>query len=351
MTLIKQQVLALSRYEVPQEQQIVKLNQNEFPADVPEPVKQEILARLAATAWQRYPDGQAKELTKAIAEYVEVPAEWVLVGNASNELIQAVVAATCESGDVMVTVSPGFAVYSRVATTLGVSVREVPLREDFSFDAEAMAEAAQGTRLVIFASPNNPTGTSMLPDEMERLVARVDCLVCVDEAYFEFHGESAVPLLRHHGNLVVLRTFSKGWRLAGLRLGYLVGPPGLVAEIGKARLPFSVGVFQQVAGQVVLAHRTLMQQATREVVNQREKLLTRLQQMRGLVVVPSRANFLLFRHEHVPATRLFGALRERGVLVRSFGGALSQWLRVTIGTAAENQQFVAALSASLEELG
>ncbi len=350
MRLIKERVRALPRYEVPQEGQLVKLNQNEFPADVPEVVKQEVLARLASTPWQRYPDGQAAELTRAIAGYAGVSPECVLVGNASNELIQAVVAATCESGDRVVTVTPGFAVYSRVASILGAEVREVPLRPDFSFDAEAMAEAALGADLVIFASPNNPTGTWMPSTALAQLVPTCKCLVCVDEAYFEFHGETALPLLNGHDNLVILRTFSKAWRLAGFRLGYLLGPAAVVAEIAKAKLPFSVGILQQIAGQVLLAHKELLERAIAEVVDQREKLYAQLQGVAGLEVVPSRANFLLFRHQEVPAARLFVALRRRGVLVRSFGGTLSQWLRVTVGTARENRSFVQALVACLEEL-
>lgn len=350
MSLIKQCVRELSCYEVPQDAQMVKLNQNEFPRDVPEEIKKEILARLAATSWQRYPNGQAGELVTAIASYAGVPAECVLVGNASNELIQTVIAATCDSGDSIVTVTPGFAMYSRVARILGTGVREVPLRPDFTFDPEALVAAAHGARLVIFGTPNNPTGTWMAVSDIEDLVARVDCLVCVDEAYFEFHGETALPLLRRYGNLVLLRTFSKALRLAGLRLGYLLGPPQPVAELAKARLPFSVGILQQIAGEVMLAHRDVLEQEIQEVVRQREELLAALPHISGVQAVPSRANFVLFRHQAVPSAMLFSALRRRGILVRSFGGALSDWLRVSVGTPAENQAFLAALRASLAEL-
>ncbi|MCR4439893.1 MAG: histidinol-phosphate transaminase [bacterium] len=350
MSLIKQRVRELSRYEVPQDAQMVKLNQNEFPRDVPDQFKREILARLAAASWQRYPDGEAGALVTAIAAYAGVPAECVLVGNASNELIQTVISATCESGDTIVTVTPGFAVYSRVARILGACVREVPLRADFSCDPEALVAAAHGARLVIFATPNNPTGTWMAVSDIEELVARVDCLVCVDEAYFEFHGETALPLLRSYSNLVLLRTFSKALRLAGARLGYLLGPPQVVAELAKARLPFSVGILQQIAGEVMLAHRKLLEKEIQEVVCQREELLAVLPSISGVQAVPSRANFVLFRHQAVPAATLFSALRRRGVLVRSFGDALSDWLRVTVGTPAENQAFLAALRASLVEL-
>jgi histidinol-phosphate aminotransferase len=349
MSLIKQRVRELPRYEVPQDGDVVKLNQNEFPHDLPEPIKGEILARLAETPWQRYPDGQALGLMAAVAAYAGVPQECVLLGNASNELIQTVIAATCDSGDYIVTVTPGFAVYGRVAATLGVGVREVPLRADFSFDAEAMVAAASGARVVIFASPNNPTGTWLPVAEIEELVARVDCLVCVDEAYFEFHGETALPLMRNYGNLVLLRTFSKALRLAGIRLGYLLGPPQVVAEMAKARLPFSVGILQQIAGEVVLAHRQLLDQEIREVVQQREELVAALQGVAGVEAIRSRANFVLFRHQQVPASDLFAALRRRGVLVRAFGGVLSDWLRVTVGTGRETKAFLQALSAALTE--
>ncbi len=349
MSLIKLAVRELPRYEVPQDGGVVKLNQNEFPRDLPEPIKGEILARLAETPWQRYPDGEATTLVAALAAYAGVSKECVLVGNASNELIQTVIAATCDSGDSIVTVTPGFAVYGRVARTLGVKVHEVPLRPDFSFDPEALVATAAGARVVIFASPNNPTGTWLPVADIQELAARVECLVCVDEAYFEFHGETALPLLRNYGNLVLLRTFSKAFRLAGARLGYLLGPPQVVADLAKARLPFSVGILQQIAGEVVMAHHELLRQEIQQVVQQREELIGALQATEGVEAVPSRANFVLFRHQTVSAPVLFAALRRRGVLVRAFGGALSQWLRVTVGTPAETQTFLQALADAIAE--
>lgn len=349
MSLIKRAVRELPRYEVPQDGRVVKLNQNEFPRDLPELIKREVLRRLAETPWQRYPDGEAANLVSALAGYAGVSKECVLVGNASNELIQTVIAATCESGDSIVTVTPGFAVYGRVASTLGVQVQEVPLRPDFSFDPEALVAAAAAARAVIFANPNNPTGTWLPVVDIEELAARVECLVCVDEAYFEFHGETALPLLRNYGNLVLLRTFSKAFRLAGVRLGYLLGPPHVVADLAKARLPFSVGVLQQIAGEVVIAHHQLLGEEIQQVVQQREELIAALQGIEGMEVVRSRANFVLFRHRNVPAPVLFAALRRRGVLVRAFGGILSQWLRVTVGTPAETQAFLQAVAHALAE--
>jgi len=344
MSCLKPRILRLEAYAVSQEPGCVKLNQNEAPDDLPPEVKRAVLARLGEIAWNRYPSQGAEALVRRLSADLDFPAEGILVGNGSNEIIQTLVTAACGPDDRLVTVTPGFAVYKRVAATLGVGVEESPLREDFSFDLDDLIARGRGASLVIFASPNNPTGTAIEPGGVEKLLKAVDGLVAVDEAYVEFHGSTALRLTAEHENLVILRTFSKAMGLAGLRLGFLLGPPALVRELAKAKLPFSAGALQQAVALEVLARPDLIERRVRAIVAERERLTEALARIPGVNPVASRANFVLFGLRDLPAAAVYERLLEGGVLVRPFGGPrLEDKLRVTVGTPPENDAFLAGL--------
>ena len=344
MSLIKPSVSGLEAYAVAQDLDCVKLNQNESPDDLPPEVKQAIFARLARIPWNRYPPQDAPELRRRLSDLNGHPAEGILVGNASNELIQAIVSAVCAPGDFLVTVRPGFAVYKRVAAVLGIGVAEAPLRKDFAFDVDGIIARARGAKLVILASPNNPTGTALDIADVEKLAGALTGMVAIDEAYFEFHGRTARPLIERFENLVVLRTFSKAMGLAGLRLGYLLGRPAVVRDLEKAKLPFSVGALQQAAALEMLDRPDLIERRVRTVIAERDRLVEELRLIPGVVPIPSRANFVLFELTDQPASEIHERLRGDGVLVRRLGGPeLENKLRVTVGTAAENGAFLTCL--------
>lgn len=350
MTLIKPGIKRLEEYTVTQDLDCVKLNQNESPDDLPPEVRRAVLERLGRVRWNRYPDGAAAELIGRLSVYAGFPASGLLVGNGSNELIQTLVSAVCGAGDSLATVTPGFAVYKRVAATLEVGVIEVPLRRDFGFDVGAIIEQARSAKLVFLASPNNPTGTTLDLADVEKIADSLGGLVVIDEAYFEFHGETAAPLIAARENLVVLRTFSKALGLAGLRLGYLLGPAAVVRELGKAKLPFSVGALQQAVAIEILERRDLIERRVRDIVAERERLTAELKRLPGIVPYPSRANFLLFELGRRAARDVYERLHRQGVLVRPFGGPrLENVLRVTVGTAEENEAFLSRLRLICEE--
>ncbi|OGD21531.1 MAG: histidinol-phosphate transaminase [Candidatus Aminicenantes bacterium RBG_16_63_16] len=344
MSLIKPGVSGLETYAVSQDRDCVKLNQNESPDDLPPEMKRAVLTRLGGIPWNRYPPQEAADLTRRLSTAEDFPAEGILVGNGSNELIQTLVSAVCGPGDFLVTVTPGFSVYKRVAAALGIGVVEAPLREDFSFDVEDIIARGRGARLVIFASPNNPTGTALELAGVEVMAEAMSGMIAIDEAYFEFHGRTAQCLIAGHDNLIVLRTFSKAMSLAGLRLGYLLGSPGVVRDLAKAKLPFSVGALQQAVALEVLARPDLVERRVRGIVAERERLTEALRQIPGITPVPSRANFVLFGLRDLPASAVYERLLRGGVLVRPFGGPrLEDKLRVTVGTPSENDAFLAGL--------
>lgn len=331
----------LQDYAVAQDNSCVKLNQNESPSDLPPEVKEEILARLRDHSWNRYPTGNPVKLISSLAEYTGFPSSGIIVGNGSNELIQAVVCATCTSDDLIVTVRPGFPIYKRLAAVLDIPLTEVPLKEDFNFDTDALIKAGKDARLCILASPNNPTGNALSLEQIERIAAQTEGLVVIDEAYFEFHKQTAAPLIAQYQNLIILRTFSKAFRMAGLRLGYLLGQSNLVHDILKTRLPFSVGVLPQIAGQLLLSRRDLLEKETQVIIRERERVFHSLTRIPGIRPYPSRANFILFACLCFPGGEVFTRLRKQGVLVRFFSEqGMENLLRVTIGTPAENDVFL-----------
>jgi histidinol-phosphate aminotransferase len=348
---VKASVRALLEYNVPQEAPI-KLNQNESPFDPPAELKAEILAALKAQAWNRYPSGDQEPLRRKIAEYTDFPSEGILTGCGSNELIQTLIQALCAAGDRVAVVNPGFSVYSRVATVLELDVNEIPLKKDFSFDVNRIAAAAADDKLVFLASPNNPTGTSLSPAEVEWLASRLKGTLVIDEAYYEFSQQSAQSLVSRSDRLLILRTFSKAWGLAGLRLGYLLGRPEIIPELRKAKLPFSLGLFPQLAGDILLNKVQWVQEAAQTIVAERERVFQALTSLPGIAPIPSDANFILFRTENLTAQQLFQRFREEGILLRCFDSPrLVDCLRVTVGRPEENEVFIKTLTSILRESG
>lgn len=349
MNCIKDAVRQLPVYSVLQDSTVIKLNQNESPFDVPALLKSRILERLEAQAWNRYPAAQNSSLLEALAAYTGHAMEGIVIGNGSNEIIQAVFAATCNAGDRAVMVTPGFTVYPRVAAILGVEAIEIPLLASFDFDVPSLIKAAKDAHLVIIASPNVPTGICIPPDALERIASSTRGMFVVDEAYFEFSGSTAAQLLAQHESMVIIRTLSKACSLAGARLGYALTSPVLAQGIEKAKLPFSVGVFQHVSGEVLVRDRTFIKTAVEQVIEEREKLYNALQAIPNITPIPSQANFILMKIAQHNAAEVFTALYEQGVLVRHFDTPeLRTTLRVTVGTADENRRFVEALRSIME---
>ena len=331
----------------------VKLNQNESPFDLPEELKQELLEIYEQVEVNRYPSEQPERLRRALAEHDGVDPERIVVGNGSNEITHTFGLAFLDPGDPVILPRPMFALYEKVARLQDADLTSVPPRDDLGFDAEALATAVAETEaaLTVLATPNNPTGLAMTLDEIERVVAASPGFVVVDEAYVEFNPEgTAAKLLDRHPNVIVLRTLSKAFGLAGIRLGYLIAHPAVVQELMKARLPFMVDRFAEQTALAVLNRSGLIEDRAQRMQASIRDLTDALQAMEGVEVVPSQANFVIFTTS-LPADVLQDRLADRGVLVRNMGGypELEGYLRVSAGTEAENNAFLGALEKSLYE--
>ena len=276
------------------------------------------------------------------------------MGNGSDEITYTFGLAFLDPGDQVVLPRPMFSLYEKVARLQDADLTVVPPRKDFGFDADALADAAADTdaALTILTTPNNPTGLAMTLDEIEQVVTASSGFVVVDAAYVEFNPEGpAVDLLNRHPNVLILRTLSKGFGLAGVRLGYLIAHPRVVRELMKARLPFMVDRFAEQTALAVLRRPGLIEDRVRRLQASIADLTDALQAMDPVDVVPSQANFVIFTTA-APADALQDRLAERGVLVRNMGGypELDGYLRVSAGTEAENNAFLAALETSLSEI-
>ena len=328
---------------------VIKLASNENPLGA-SPLVRKAIERNAARAF-RYPENHAPRLTEALAENLGLPAECIIVGNGSDEIIDMLFRMKGIPGQSnVVCYEHSFAMYRMCAKLCGLEYREVPRGENLALPLDAMAEAAdENTAMVIVTSPDNPSGLAAGVEDLSVLagVLPKDCLLVVDEAYIEFawppESYSPVQAFDRFENLVCLRTFSKAYGLAGMRLGYGILPPKLAALMKNARIPFTVNLLAEEAGLAALADETFFNETLSVVMRGRDyftKELTRL----GCKVWPSQSNFVMFEPTR-PAAEVFQTLLERGIIVRplkSFG--LGKCIRVNVGTDSENEIFIEAMT-------
>lgn len=345
--VIKPEVRGLRAYSLSPHRASVKINQNENPFDAPRRIKEETLRRFQTRKWSRYPDFIPTDLLERLANFARWRSEGVLAGNGSNELIQALLMVTVAAGKRVLISEPTFALYRQVATVLGGEVKSVALRDDFQYDINKLLEAVDEVRpdVTIICSPNNPTGNVLSDVDLRALLRRVPGLVVLDEAYHEFSGHSAVPLLSDHENLVVLRTFSKAMAMAAFRIGYLMAAPDLVREIGKALLPYNLNYFSQTAAAVALEmYETELLPFVRKIVSDRERLFNELKSIKGLNPVPSQSNFMIVRSELDPKV-VFAELLKHDILIRDVSNypMLTEYFRFSVGTPEENERLLRGL--------
>ena len=326
----------------------IKLASNENPRG-PSPRALAVLAA-AAPSLHRYPDGGGHSLRRALAARFKVAPEQILLGNGSDEVIGLLTKAFLQAGDEAIAAEPSFVVYAIDVTAAHAGLVAVPLREH-RHDLPAMAKAVTSkTRIVFVCNPNNPTGTYVTTAEVTAFLKAVspDVIVVFDEAYYEYVTASDYPdtlaLLATGRNIVVLRTFSKIYGLAGLRIGYAVSTTEIIQHLNRIRPPFNTNSLAQKAALAALEDEEHVQESRRMNIEGRQFLLDQLQAL-NFTVIPSQANFLYF-DAHQDGKSLFDALLRKGVIVRHLGGT---FLRVTVGLPEENQRFIDTLQSVLSQ--
>ncbi len=348
--VIKREVRDLNAYTLKHVKADVKLDQNENPYELPADLKREVVDRVLARPWGRYPEFVPAAITRALAKFTEWPEDGILVGNGSNELIQASLTVTLGPGRRIAIPQPTFTLYKLMASALQADVAEVFLdSENLTFNVDSLVAAARTADVLLLCTPNTPTGTLLERNALVELLKNAKGLVLLDEAYHEFSEQTALPLLANHPNLVILRTFSKAMSMAGLRFGYLMAHPDIAREIHKAKLPYNVNIFTLTAAELVIEKRGLLKEAIQTLIRERDRVLAELQKRPAVRAFPSKANFVLIKTER-PARDLFEALYAHGVLVRDVSAypLLDRCLRVSIGLPTENDRFLSALDRALE---
>jgi histidinol-phosphate aminotransferase len=351
---VRDDLRALEGYHSAQVDVRVRLNTNESPTPPPDAFRDAVAAEVSRVEWHRYPDRAAVELRAAIAASHDVDPAQVFVANGSNEVLQTVLLAYAGPGRTVATFEPTYQMHAQIARVTGATVVQGERAADFTLDpAEVRRVLAESQPHVVFlTSPNNPTGLVEPAERVALLLELAPGLVVVDEAYAQFSDWSALDLIDENTPLVVTRTFSKTWSMAGARLGYLIGPSWLVAELDKVVLPYHLDAVKQIAGRLALRYVGDMDERVAKIVAERERISDELIAL-GLEVVPSGANFILFRTTPHDGRAVWQGLVDRSVLIRDCSGwpRLADCLRVTVGTPDENHAFLAALREVLAEPG
>jgi histidinol-phosphate aminotransferase len=323
---------------------VIKLASNENPFG-PSPKVLQAIEKAALTI-NRYPDGGCFYLRSAVAKHVEVGQEQLIFGNGSDELIFMVLRAFVEPGDEVIVSHPSFAVYTIGSNIAGASLKVIPMK-DFHHDLDAMAMAAgKATKVIFIDNPGNPSGGYVTGDELESFLQKVpqETVVVLDEAYFEYAvGQSGypqtIPWLKKYPNMIILRTFSKIYGLAGLRVGYGVATPEMIDILNRVREPFNVNSIAQEAAIACLKDKAYYTRALK-LLRQERSMLEKEMGTMNLKIVPSATNFILIDLGE-PSGRVIDGLLQKGVIVRDMAAwGLSTFIRVTIGTPEENQKFI-----------
>jgi histidinol-phosphate aminotransferase len=336
-------------YDSPQLEVAARLNTNECPLPLPEGFSEDLATAVRDLPLNRYPDGEMRRLREALAEGTGVPVDGVWPANGSNEVLTQLLQAYGGPGRRAILFEPTYLLHSRLCWLTQTRALARTLDAPFRIDDGAVRWAREQQADVAFVcSPNNPTGNAQPLEAVDALAEAIDGLVVVDEAYVEFGGETALPLVTGRRNVAVVRTFSKAFALAGARIGYALAPPSVVDDLRRVRLPYHLSALTQAAALTALRHRAEAAAALDAVRAERDRLVGELSSIDGVTVHPSDANFVLFRPPG-DAAAVWRGLLDRGVLVRDLTPVVPGALRVTAGTPHEIDLFLKALEEVLGE--
>ncbi|NJK77337.1 MAG: histidinol-phosphate transaminase [Microcoleus sp. SU_5_6] len=344
MNYFRKSIHELSGY-VPGEQPgvgttVIKLNSNENPYP-PSPQALQVLREIDGEMLRRYPDPTAKNFRLAASKVLGVPDDWIAVGNGSDDLLNLIVRAVGEPGKQVVCPSPTYVLYRTLTEIQDAEFVEVPYPEDYQLPVELLI-AAKGA-VTFVASPNSPSGTAISVADLEKLARELSGILVIDEAYVDFAEENALDLTKRYGNVIVLRTLSKGYSLAGLRLGFCIANPELLAELNKVKDSYNVDAIAYAVAASAIADRDYKIANAEKIKASRGKLAISFKEL-GFQVWPSQTNFLLVRPPQGDAERIYQILKAQGILIRYFNQPrLTDKLRITVGTEEQNQILVKTL--------
>lgn len=323
-----------------------RLHWNEHPFDLPAELRNEILQRLEARQWSTYPEFRPYSVIDGLAEFCDLQSDQIIVMPSSSALIRLIFSAIISVGDHVVIPTPSFGQYRGAAAVQGGVIHAVPIWEEKGFALpvdELIAVARENdAKLVVVCAPNNPTGTVYAQADVARIAAKCGCLLLVDEAYAQFGGSDMIPVLEAHDNVILARTFSKAFAMAGVRLGYGVASSAIATELGKLVPSFPLNHFGEITAQVALENPEYMQTYTRQIVSERNRLAEAIDQVEDTTVFSSGTNFLLIRMGNADSERpakLVQYLKDKHrLLINDLNGypELAGCVRISVGTSEQN---------------
>ena len=320
---------------------IIKLNTNENPYP-PSPAAIEVLRSLDGEWLRRYPDPFANGFRQVASEVLDVAADWIIVGNGSDDLLNVIIRACAELGRKVVYPTPTYVLYQTLAEVQVAEFVEVPYAENYRLPIAELI-AANGA-VTLIATPNSPSGHSVSVTDLRQLATGLSGVLVIDEAYVDFAEETALSLVKEFDNVIITRTLSKGYSLAGLRLGFGIANPALLSGLFKVKDSYNIDAIACAIGAAAMRDQSYKNHCVKRVKSSRSKLFSDLKNL-GFRLWESQANFLLTQPPIGNAEQLYLALKAQGILVRYFNrSGLSDKLRITIGTDEQNQQLVETLT-------
>lgn len=325
----------------------IKLASNENPLGCSPKVAEALSEFLPELS--RYPLGDAFYLRRTVSDYYGVSGDQLLFGTGSNEIIELAIRTFMKQGEHVLSPAPSFSVYGIISQAAGMSCRWVPVQDDFKLDLDALAGAVnENTRMIFLANPNNPTGEYFTQDELDGFMKKVpaDVIVVMDEAYVEYADAPGFPdtiaMLKDYKNMFIMRTFSKAYGLAALRVGYVLACEEAIDLMNRVRQPFNTNMAGQIAAKAAMEDADHLKKVLAENKKGKEYLYAEFEKL-GMRYVPTQANFILVQVGN--GEKVFNDLLKEGVIVRYLGPGLAEWIRVSVGTEAENKVFIEKLKA------
>ncbi len=333
----------------------IKINANECNLRLPPLVEERVMARLSRVALNRYPNYEYESLREQIAQNLSVDADQILIGNGSSEIIEKIFNAFGGSNDnKIVYPQPSFSMYKIYAKAAEAKAIEYELEENYKMKVEKYIKTVKREKanLAVICNPNNPTGNKISLEEIEEIakeVKKIECALLIDEAYIEFGGETAVELIKRYENVIVARTFSKAYGLAGARVGYMIANREVTKMIEKTYMPYHMNKLSLVTAEIVYQMREEYEPRIEMMIEERKRMSEELKKEKGIKVYESETNFVLIRYEKAEELKKY--LEELNIGVRSFGktARLEKCIRLTMGTPAENEEWLRAIKKYVKE--
>ncbi|MEW6104053.1 MAG: histidinol-phosphate transaminase [bacterium] len=335
-------ILNISPYNAEREDLPIKLDIMENPHNLPQKIKNKIKKKIDKISFNRYPSPSALALREKLETYTGVSKEVILVGNGSDELILYILLACGGFKKKVIFPTPTFPMYEIIGKIAGCETIGIPLKPDFELNCEGIIKEGKKNSIIFIAYPNNPTGNCFEIEAILKIIKETESIVVIDEAYFEFSKKTFVDILSQYDRLAIIRTFSKGFGLAGIRCGYIMANPQFIDCLKLVKPPYNLNTLTQEIALICLKERDIINGFIEKIIKEREWLYLNLSKIKGIIAYRSLANFILFKTKNPQS--LYSSLLKEGILIKK----VDDYLRVSIGKHKENKAFIRAVEANLK---